>query len=132
MNIKFILAGILSLYCGFAAAEWSLLNRDAYGTTYFDKEKIVAQEALATVWTLYDAEVPTEIKPGEYSHSARTQTEFNCQERTARTTVMISYAERMASGKVMSVKSSPSQWEVINPKTWRQAVFKVACPKSKP
>jgi hypothetical protein len=56
---KIILASILSLSCGMAAADWSLLNRDAYGTTYFDKE-------------------------------------------------------------------------VINPKTWRQAVFKVACPKNKP
>lgn len=131
MNKKFILAGILSLSCGMAAADWSALIRDAHGTTYFDKEKIVAQDALATVWTLYDAEVPTEIRPNEYSHSARTQIEFNCQERLARTMVMISYAERMANGKVMSVKSTHSQWEVINPKTWRQAVFKVACPKSK-
>lgn len=132
MNKKFILAGILSLSSGMVVADWSLLNRDAYGSTYFDKEKILVHEALATVWTLYDAEVPSEIRPNEYSHSARTQTQFNCQERTARTMVMISYAERMAGGKVMSVKSNPSQWEVINPKTWRQAVFKVACPKSKP
>ena len=129
---KFILVSILGLSCGMAAADWLLLIRDAYGTTYFDKEKIVVQEALATVWALYDAEVPTEIRPDEYSHSARTLTEFNCQERTARTMVMISYAERMANGKVMSVKSTPSQWEVINTKTWRQAVFKVACPNSKP
>jgi hypothetical protein len=132
MTKKFILASILSLSCGMAAADWSLLIRDANGTTYFDKEKIAVQETLATAWTLYDAEVPAEIRPNEYSHSARTLSEFNCRERTARTMVMIGYAERMASGKVMSVKNTPSQWEVINPQTWRQAVFKVACPKSKP
>lgn len=132
MTKNIFLAGILSLSCGLAAADWSLLIRDAYGTTYFDKEKISGREALATVWTLYDAEVPIEIRPSEYSHSARTQTEFNCQERTARALVMVSYAERMANGKVMSVKSAPSQWETINPKTWRQAVFKMACPNNKP
>ena len=131
MTKKFIVAGILSLSCGMAAAEWTLLIRDTYGTTYFDIEMITVQEALATAWTLYDAEVPTEIRPNEYSHSARTLTEFNCQERTARTMALISYAERMANGKVMSVKSTPSQWEVINPKSWRQSVFRVACPRVK-
>lgn len=132
MKNKIIVTIALSLTCGMAAAEWSQLNRDINGATYIDKEKVVAKEGLVVLWSLYDAEIPTEIKPNEYSHSAKTQIEFNCHEHTARTMVMVSYAERMGTGKVMSVKTVPSQWELINAQTWRQALFKVACPKSKP
>jgi hypothetical protein len=128
---RIILSVTLSVTCGAAAAEWSQINRDANGTTYVDKANMTAKDGLVTLWSLYDAEVPTEVRPNEYSHSAKMQSEFNCQEHIARTIVMISYGERMASGKVMSVKSIPTEWELINPATWRHALFMIACPKKK-
>lgn len=113
-----------------APGDWTRIGQEALGVTYADRGSLRRNGDLASIWTLFDADVPQMQRENEYAHSSRVQIEFNCTEHLARTINVVNYAERMAAGKVVGVRSVPQNWEVIAPNTPQAAVFKLACGKS--
>ncbi|WP_143131279.1 surface-adhesin E family protein [Noviherbaspirillum humi] len=113
-----------------ASGEWTRIGLEAQGVTYADRGSLRRNGDLVSIWTLFDADVPQLQRENEYAHSSRVQIEFNCAEHLARTVNVVNYAERMAAGKVVGVRSVPQNWEVLAPNTPQAAIFKLACPKS--
>ena len=128
---KSILAALLSCLCASVAAEWSQVSQDARGTTYGDRNTVRRNGDGATIWMLYDADIPELQRENEYAHSSRIQFEYNCREHTARILNVVYYAQRMAAGKVVLVRSTPQDWELIAPNTGKAALFNLACARSR-
>ena len=135
-------AAALVLATGFLAslpteAAWAVVQKDDYGTSYIDLDSKHSTDDGVAVWTLYDAEIPSEAGPGQFSHSARVKTEFNCQKVVARMLAMVRYSGRMANGHVVDVKQvravGASQiiedWQAIDPATGRAKLFALVCSK---
>lgn len=120
-----------------AMAAWAVVQKDEFGTSYIDLDTKHLTEDGVIVWTLYDSEIPSEVVPGQYSHSTRVETEFNCENRVARILAMVRYSQRMGGGQVVDVKQVRAvgrsqlieDWEAINPATGRAKLFALVCPK---
>lgn len=118
-------------------AAWAVVQRDEFGTSYIDLDTRHSTKDGMAVWTLYDSEIPSEAGPGQFSHSTRVKTEFNCDQRVARTLATVSYSQRMASGQVIEVKQRRAfgasqiieDWEPISPATGRSKLIALVCSK---
>jgi hypothetical protein len=79
------------------------------------------------MWNLFDYS-SYQYDPGHGSFiSAKYQIEFNCMAGAGRILHIITYANNMGDGKIISVQNVASRWEEVTPKTFSETSFENAC-----
>jgi hypothetical protein len=122
----------LCLFCGNAAAEWSMVG-GAQGiySAYADKESVRKAGDSVQMLGLYDflmADVAVDGQPHESTIVLR---EYDCQMARVRLLAFVDYAGHMGGGKVISRVGAPEpgRWESVVPGAVDEAFWKLACAK---
>ena len=124
------LALLFALFCGSAAADWSLVggNQTIY-SAYADRESVRRSGDSAQMLGLYDflmADVAVDGQPHESTVVLR---EYDCRQQRVRLLAFVDYAGHMGAGKVTSRAgtSAPGRWEPVLPDTIDERFWKLAC-----
>ena len=121
---------VCALFCGSAAADWSLVggNQTIY-SAYADRESVRRSGDSAQMLGLYDflmADVAVDGQPHESTVVLR---EYDCRRKRVRLLAFVDYAGHMGAGKVISRAGAPApeRWEPVLPGTIDEAFWQLAC-----
>lgn len=121
---------VCALFCGSAAADWSLVggNQTIY-SAYADRESVRRSGDSAQMLGLYDflmADVAVDGQPHESTVVLR---EYDCRQQRVRLLAFVDYAGHMGAGKVISRAGAPApeRWEPVLPGTIDEAFWQLAC-----
>jgi hypothetical protein len=132
MNRRWALVGLAGLvvFCGNAAAEWTLLGgTPAIYSAYADKASVKRTGTIVQMYGLYDfimADVAVDGQPHESTVVLR---EYDCSAPRVRLLAYVDYAGHMGEGKVVSRPDDrpPARWEEVVPGSIDEAFIRMAC-----
>lgn len=122
----------LVLFCGSAAADWTLVGgNEKIFTAYADKASISRTGETARMWGLYDFLIADFTVTGLPHESTVVLREYDCHEARVRLLAFVDYAGHMGAGKAVSAPESgePGRWEPVVPGAVDEAFWKLACAK---
>jgi hypothetical protein len=88
---------LLLIVANSASADWVKVGEDDGAVVYVDPATLQKAGDVRRVWTLSDVKLPRSDDVASF----RTLDDFNCKERSRRTVFRVTYAGRMATGKVI-------------------------------
>ena len=125
-----VLSLFLWLFCGSAAADWSLVGgtQNIY-SAYADKESVRKTGDSVQMLGLYDFLMQDVSVDGQPHESTIVLREYDCEHARVRLLAFVDYAGHMGGGKVISRVGAPEpgRWESVVPGAIDEAFWKLAC-----
>jgi hypothetical protein len=117
---------LLLLAASPAWAAWKNVAEDERTVTYADPASVKKSDGLVRMDSLIDYKAfQRMVEVGYFSQKA--EAEYDCRERQVRSLNLFLHEEHMGAGKVIYEDTSPHDWEVVQPDSTTEALWKVAC-----
>ena len=120
-SLLFLCIFVLPVY----AQEWVPVSTNEKLTTYIDIASIKKVEGFSRAWTIQDWKVAD--KYGVYSY--RALQEFDCKNIRMRTLNMTAHTGHLATGDILTIISTPSEWVYSPPGTISHVNHDFVCSK---
>ena len=124
-----ILAIVLSVVSGNAAAGWVAVSDTTKFITFADPATISKDGDTVKMWDLLDYKTIREVEGIRYM-SQKSQSEYNCQKDLTRALVVHLHSGIMGSGEPVFNITMPDEWQHVAPGSVNEALLKYACGKS--
>ena len=121
---------VCALFCGSAAADWSLIGgSQTIYSAYADRDSVRRSGNSVQMLGLYDflmADVAVDGQPHESTVVLR---EYDCRRKRVRLLAFVDYAGHMGAGRVISPPGAkgPARWEAIAQGSLDESFLAIAC-----
>ena len=119
-------AGLLAA-SGTAVAEWTALSATDAVTFYVDPGSIRKSGATSKMWLLLDFKKGQRDAGGNPYRSAKSQEEFDCEQRRTRTLFKSLYTRKLGADGPYYQSAEAGPWSAIEPESGAEALWKFAC-----
>ena len=110
-----------------ALAEWTALSATDAITFYVDPGSIRKSGSTARMWLLLDFKKGQRDAGGNPYRSAKSQEEFDCEQRRTRTLFKSLYSRKLGADGPYYQSAEAGPWSAIEPESGAEAMWKVAC-----
>jgi uncharacterized protein YxeA len=121
---------LLAFMSNSAIAKWTFVTSGeaTHMKIYVDYSKIPEQENLVTMWDMSNYKSTQETTDAKFL-SSKSESEYNCTERTTRVIAITNYSGHMGSGRIMySSSDNPNKsFDSIEPKSIAEKLWEIAC-----
>jgi hypothetical protein len=121
-----ILATLLAIASGSAAAAWVTVTDTSGFITFADPATILKAGDSVKMWELLDYKSVREIEGVRYM-SQKAQSEYNCREELVRPLVVSLHPGIMGSGEPVFNSATPDDWQRVARGSVSEALLKYAC-----
>jgi hypothetical protein len=119
---------VLMLSANSVWAEWTEIGQRDDATAYLDFSTIRRTGNLLKVWGLFDFKT-TRTYAGKSYMSAKSQSQFDCQEEQIRILAQSEFSKNMGRGDLVYSTIDPGKWRPVEPESISETVFKIVCDK---
>lgn len=125
---KAILAVLLAVVSGSAAAEWVWVGNTSNAAIYLDSATIRRTGDIVNMGVLYDLKtaVLSETNGIHYA-SQKLQSEYDCKEEQWRVLYFSWYSGNMGDGKMVEYVADSFKWKPVPPGSGAEALWQLAC-----
>jgi len=113
-----------------AHANWFSLENTSHFSSYMDKSSISRKDSVVTTVELKDYNQP-QIIYGMPVRIVKSERQYDCASRTARTLSFYLYAEGMVTGQTLLKDRDPSTWAPISKNSAEEKAFSIVCQRSR-
>ena len=124
--MKKLLTIILLIASANSYAEWTQLGYGNEVTQYIDIATIRRNGNFVKMWDLTEEETVQNFSGGSYL-SGVYQLEYDCKEERSRILAFSWFSGKMGNGKVVYSNSDPGKWFPIQPGSFGESLWKIAC-----
>ncbi len=110
-----------------AKAEWLAVDENDVAVAYIDLATIIKNGNILNMWSMADLKTAKLDSIGPYK-SIKSQVEIDCKEYKSQMHTAFFYSGHMSGGnEILSADLTSPEWKPIEPKTFFDALWKVAC-----
>jgi hypothetical protein len=110
-------------------AEWTYISSNNDVDYYVDKTEIRKEGNMVKMWELVDYKLPQKNSAVATYLSARTYSEYDCNEARARIKELSSFRDNMLKGELLETVQGEGKWSYIPPDTVFKDLWEIACGK---
>ena len=125
---RIVLALVLGLASGVAAAEWVSLGDAGNAELFVDRSTIVRSGDKATLWSVYALKAPGSANGVAYV-SLKRQDEFDCKASLVRGLQISAHPQPLGEGAAVGSENRATSWAPVTPESPGEALWKIACSK---
>lgn len=126
---RLLLAIVLSVISTSVMAEWTYISSNNDVDYYVDKTEIRKEGNMVKMWELVDYKLPQKDSAVAPYLSARTYSEYDCNEARARIKELSSFRGNMLKGELLQTVQGEGNWSYIPPDTVFKDLWEIACGK---
>jgi hypothetical protein len=126
---KAILAMLLAVVSGSAAAEWIQIGNTESTTIYADPATIHEANGMVKIWALFDLKTAVASPGAGLFMSSKAQYEYDCKEQRVRGLYYTLHAGNMAGGEIVGKTYGPTDWIPAATDILNESLWKLACGK---
>ena len=126
--MKLLLGLMLLLPATAARAEWTDVGESDRFITYVDSATIRRNGNFVKMWDLMDYKTMQTVADVSFL-SSKTQQEYDCKEERSRLLAFSWFSGQMGNGNVVLSDSEPDKWKPIQPESFGEIKWKIACGK---
>ena len=113
-----------------ASAEWTISGDNDRIIQYVDRATIRRSGNFVKMWDLKDFKTMQPNPSTGLSYlSAKVQSEYDCKEERSRILAFSWFSGQMGNGNAVYSDSDPDKWEPIQPGSFVEVLWKIACRK---